>query len=505
MLYKKLHIPINLPLAQDKESESNHFNLEIIRKIQDSDKLKLSSTIDLFKNYFNNKISKVITTNLYFFFDEIIPIVHQSKQKKEGLYQLLRFTNEIIFNFPYIETLSKNKIVYSNLVKVFLFSGYVTSLVKEDVKTLEILQPDYAIRLNGNITYYKNYLDKISINNLDEEVLLDTLRQSHRLLKFQIIFALINHEINIDRASQEFSLLAQATFDTSLKIAESRIIKKYKIDNLSYSIVAYGRFATLSMTANSDLDLVFIYDGKNSNNNSTQKVYIELFRQLIRTLSSKTTEGLMYEVDTKLRPSGKEGPVVCTYDNFKKYHQENSFCWEKLALKKTRIINENNFNAKTSKLLEKLKTINISDKEIAHEIAMMRTNINQTDGHVLKKRSIKWFETKYVGGGQRDIEFLNFFYQNKSYLIENFEVSKKLILFKKIENLYFKIDQVVNICFLENKQDNLPKQAVNLLIKETITRDLGSLKAYVNQSKIEIFKILNYIIDSNKTTAIDQS
>ena len=152
-----------------------------------------------------------------------------------------------------------------------------------------------------------------------------------------------------------------------------------------------------------------------------------------------------------------------------------------------------------------LKNIKISDKEIANEILMMRTNINQADGHVVKKRSFKWFETKYVGGGQRDIEFLNFFYQNNSYLIEKFEVSKKLILFKKIENLYFKIDQVVNICFLENKQDNLPKQAVNLLIKETITRDLGSLKAYVNQSKIEIFKILNHIIDSNKTTAIDQS
>ncbi|MDC3116153.1 hypothetical protein OA529_00555 [Alphaproteobacteria bacterium] len=505
MLYKKLHIPINLPLAQDKENESNHTNLEIIRKIQDSDKLKLSSIIDLFKNYFNSKISKVIIKNLYFFFDEIIPIVYQSKQKKEGLYQLLRFTNEIVFNFPYIETLSKNKIVYNNLVKVFLFSGYVTSLVKDDVKALEILQPDFAIRLNGNITYYKNYLDKININNIDEEILLDNLRQNHRLLKFQIIFALINHEINIERASQEFSLLAQATFDTSLKIAESRIIKKYKVNNLSYSIVAYGRFATLSMTANSDLDLVFIYDSKNSNNNSEKKIYIELFRQLIRTLSSKTTEGFMYEVDTKLRPSGKEGPVVCTYDNFKNYHQENSFCWEKLALKKTRIINENNFNTKTSKLLEKLKKINISDKEIAREILMMRTNLNQADGHVVKKRPFKWFETKYVAGGQRDIEFLNFFYEDKSDLIEEFEVNKKLILFRKVENLYLKIDQVVNICFLENKQNNLPNQAVNLLIKETATRDLGSLKAYVYQSKTEIFKIINYIVDSNKLTSINQS
>jgi glutamine synthetase adenylyltransferase len=381
---------------------------------------------------------------------------------------------------------------------VFLFSGYVTNLVKEDVKTLEILQPDFAIRLNGNITYYKNYLDKISINNLDEEVLLDSLRQSHRLLKFQIIFALINHEINIDRASQEFSLLAQATFDTSLKIAESRIIKKYKIHNLSYSIVAYGRFATLSMTANSDLDLVFIYNSKNSNNNSEQKIYIELFRQLIRTLSSKTTEGLMYEVDTKLRPSGKEGPVVCTYDNFKKYHQENSFCWEKLALKKTRIINENNFNAKTSKLLEKLKTINISDKEIAHEIAMMRTNVNQTDGHVVNKRSFKWFETKYVGGGQREIEYLNFFYKINSNFIEDYETNKKTLLNDKVENLFFKLDQVVNICFEDEKQDYLPSAAIILIITETNEKDLGSLKASVNLSKKEIHKNLNQMLESIK-------
>ena len=42
------------------------------------------------------------------------------------------------------------------------------------------------------------------------------------------------------------------------------------------------------------------------------------------------------------------------------------------------------------------------------------------------------------------------------------------------------------------------------MIKETVTRDLGSLKAYVNQSKIEIFKILNYVIDSYKTTSINQ-
>ena len=498
MLFKKLYIPINLPLTQDKEFELNNSDLEIVRDIRQANKFKLFSTIELFKNYFNNKTSDVIKTNLYFFFDEIIPIIYQSKHKEEGLYQLLRFTNEIVFNFPFMEILTKTNIIYKNLSKVFLFSGYVTNLVKEDVKILEILQPEYAIRLNGNITYYKNILDKINVNIIDEEALLDTLRQNQRLLKFQIIFALINDEINLERASQEYSLLAQATFDTSLKIAEAQIARKYKIDNLNFSVIAYGRFATSSMTANSDLDLVFIYDDSPNKEKSKKKIYIELFRQLIKILSSKTSEGFMYEVDTKLKPSGKEGPVACTFENFENYHRTKSFCWEKLALKKTRIVNQNILNTRTSKLLKKLNKVNILDKELANEIRMMRTNLNESDGNIIEKNTFKWFETKYVGGGQRDIEFLKFFYTGKSNLIDQFEINKKKILFNNVEKLFFKIDQVINICFLEEKQDYLPNKAVSILIKETNNKDLGSLKAYVNKSKIEIFNILNYIIDSNK-------
>ena len=149
---------------------------------------------------------------------------------------IYRFTNEIAFNFPFLDALTMNKFVYKNLAKVFLFSGYVTNLVTENVKILDILQPDYAVRLNGNISFYKIMFDKIKINILNEEELLDALRQNHRLLKFQILFALINKEISIERASKEFSLLAQSTFDFALKIVEEQISKKYQIDNLQFTI-----------------------------------------------------------------------------------------------------------------------------------------------------------------------------------------------------------------------------------------------------------------------------
>jgi len=497
MLYKNLHIPINLPSTEDRELLLDNSNLLIIKEIQESDKLKLSSTIELFKNYFNNKISKIIKKNLYFFFDEIIPIIYQSRHKKEGLYQLLRFTNKVVFNFPYIEALTANTIVYKNLSEVFLFSGYVANLVSDDLKILQVLQPEFAIRLNGNITYYKNVLDKIDLNIVDEEALLDTLRRSHRFLKFQIMFALINNEIDIDRSSKEYSLLAQAIFDISLEIAKRQIAKKYKIHCLNFSVIAYGRFANYSMTANSDLDLVFIYEKSSEQEKSKQKVYIELFRQLIKTLSSKTSEGFMYEVDTKLKPSGKEGPVACTLDNFKNYHQKKSFCWEKLALKKTRIINQNNLNKKTSKLLNKLTGMTISNDDLANEINKMTINLNEKVNKINQKNSFKWFETKYVGGGQRNIEFLNFFYSSEFYT-NQYEIEKRKNINKKIENLYFKIDQVVNISFLDQKQDNLPPNAVSLLITELGEKDLGSLKASVKSGKNEIFKNLIQIIESYK-------
>ena len=75
-------------------------------------------------------------------------------------------------------------------------------------------------------------------------------------------------------------------------------------------------------------------------------------------------------------------------------------------------------------------------------------------------------------------------------------MEKKLLLFKKLESIFFRLDQVVNICFVNEKQNNLPKAAINLLINELNEKDLGSLKASISQGKINIFNTLNKIIES---------
>ena len=337
----------------------------------------------------------------------------------------------------------------------------------------------------------------MNISLEDEESLLNSLRKNHRFLKFQILFALINQEININRASNELSLLAQATIDYSLKIIQEQISRKFKVENLRYSIIAYGRFATSTMTANSDLDLVFLYDDIKEKEKLNPKLYMELFKQIIKFLSVKTEEGFIYEVDTKLKPSGKSGPLACTYSNFEEYHLKKSYSWEKIALKKTRIINENDFKAKSINLLNKLKSTPISSDEVANEISLMRTD--KTSNNVdVKKEKLKWFETKYAAGGQRDIEFLDFLNVNNSISISQEEKDKKFMLINRMKALYFNLDQIMNVCFEDNKQEHLPSNAVNILIKETKEKDLGSLKATVNLGKKEIYKFLNEVVESVK-------
>ena len=503
MLYEKLTIPINLPRPYNNEINIEYPHIALIKQLLNSSKTNETSIINLFNNYFLEKVSlkikNIVENWILIFIKNIVPIILKSSDKDQGLYQLLRFIDNIIFNFSYLEELINKKFTYDNLSNILTFSGYMTNLISQDKKLLDILDPDYAMRLNGNITFYQSTFDKIDSNIYDEESLLDALRKNHRFLKFQILFALINNDIDIQRASNEFSLLAQATLNKTLEIAEKKIIKKYDFKCDQYCIIAYGRFGTMTMTSNSDLDLVFIHNDIEQNSKKNHRsIYIDLFRMVINILSTKTKEGMLYEVDTKLKPSGKYGPIASTFSNFKEYQENKTYSWEKIALKKIRLVSKKNkLTSDVSSLIKNLQSIPILSKQVAAEVKLMRTDNKKPNSNVALKSSTpsKWFETKYNAGGQRDIEFLKFFYLDPSINKNTHEYDKQILFLNKMEKMFFKLDQIMNICYLDEKQDHLPLKAISILNSETNKKDLGSLKSSINLGKIEIYNTLNEIIE----------
>ena len=140
--------------------------------------------------------------------------------------------------------------------EILSFSGHITNLLSKDEKLLEVLDPYYSFRLNGNITIYKNTFEKIQYSLDKEEIILNKLRKIHRSLKFQIITSVITSALKIENASYELSLLARATLEKTIEIAYYLENKKTKFkENFldQMGLLAYGRLANNTLTANSDL------------------------------------------------------------------------------------------------------------------------------------------------------------------------------------------------------------------------------------------------------------
>ena len=110
------------------------------------------------------------------------------------------------------------------------------------------------------------------------------------------------------------------------------------------AVLAMGSLGAERLNAASDLDLIVIYDGDGADSSegprplATRTYFARLTQALVTALSVPTSEGRLYEVDMRLRPSGRQGPVATSLDSFKSYQSEEAWTWEHLALTRARPI-----------------------------------------------------------------------------------------------------------------------------------------------------------------------
>ncbi|MFT3989756.1 bifunctional [glutamine synthetase] adenylyltransferase/[glutamine synthetase]-adenylyl-L-tyrosine phosphorylase [Aestuariivirga sp.] len=109
------------------------------------------------------------------------------------------------------------------------------------------------------------------------------------------------------------------------------------------AVIAMGKLGGREMTAGSDLDLIVVYEtavdadlSDGAKPLSRTQYYTRLTQRLVSAVSAPTAEGILYEVDLRLRPSGNKGPVATSLDSFRGYQKEHAWTWEKLALTRAR-------------------------------------------------------------------------------------------------------------------------------------------------------------------------
>lgn len=177
----------------------------------------------------------------------------------------------------------------------------------------------------------------------DYEKKLDRARVWAREWRFRVGVHHLRGLTDAERAGQEYSEVASATVAALWPVVVEQFAEKHgQPPGRGAAVLGMGSLGAERLNPQSDLDLIVIYDGAGEDMSegrrplATRAYYARLTQALVTALSAPTAEGRLYEVDMRLRPSGRQGPVATSLDSFKTYQAEEAWTWEHLALTRAR-------------------------------------------------------------------------------------------------------------------------------------------------------------------------
>jgi len=162
---------------------------------------------------------------------------------------------------------------------------------------------------------------------------MDAWRRYHREQSFLIGHRLLHGLLPTDEAATAWTSLADEAIRNMAAAAIEETTRRNGPVPGRWAIVAMGKLGGIELTAGSDLDIILIYDSEADN---AQTWFTRLTQRLITALTAPTAEGELYEVDMRLRPSGRAGPVAVSLPAFRHYQFEEAWTWEHMALTRLR-------------------------------------------------------------------------------------------------------------------------------------------------------------------------
>jgi glutamate-ammonia-ligase adenylyltransferase len=236
---------------------------------------------------------------------------------------------------------------------------------------------------------------------LDEELLLDTLRRAHQAETFRILVRDVEGQIEVEQVADDLSALADATLDVCLRWAWQHLRSRHR-DVACFCVVAYGKLGGKELGYGSDLDIVFLYDDEDDR---APEVYAAFARKLITWLSLRTPTGALYEIDTALRPNGNSGLLVTSVDAFERYQQgrgsNTAWTWEHQAITRAR------WCAGLATLAPRVEAVRRGVLTATRDEAALRAQVIEMRDRMRQANAPRpgRFDLKHSPGGMIDVEF----------------------------------------------------------------------------------------------------
>lgn len=246
-----------------------------------------------------------------------------------------------------------------------------------------------------------------STQNLED--ILDAVRDFAHEESFLIGIRALSGAMDVGDLGKAFTHLA----DCILRIALEQVERRFALEHGVVAggrcvILGMGRLGSREMTAASDLDLILLYDFAEDSCLSdgekplqAQQYYARLTQRLVSALTVGTRRGRLYEVDMRLRPSGRLGPLATQFSSFMAYQRDLAETWEHMSLCRARVVaGDRELATRVQSAITEILTRERDAELVRAEASAMRALVAAEKGD-----SDGW-NLKLADGGLLDLEFL---------------------------------------------------------------------------------------------------
>ncbi|TMP75705.1 bifunctional [glutamate--ammonia ligase]-adenylyl-L-tyrosine phosphorylase/[glutamate--ammonia-ligase] adenylyltransferase [Pseudoalteromonas sp. S1608] len=325
--------------------------------------------------------------------------------------------NKIISRTAYLELLYENPGTLKQLVLLCCHSKWIGEHISLYPILLDELIDPAVLYKPTPLTAYKDEIRQyfLRIEHDDLEQQMEALRQFKQTHQLRIAAADATGVIDVMKVSDHLTALAEAIVVQAVNIAWYHCIKRFGMppntddEHKGFAVIAYGKTGGFEVGYDSDLDLVFVHNHDGTSYTSGDKAidsrqfYLKLAQRLMHLFNTRTASGILYELDTRLRPEGASGLLAINLESFNHYQQTQAWTWEHQALVRARLI------LGQTELVTRFAQIRAEILCQKRDVELLKTDVikmrEKMRGH-LAKGNEQQFDLKQDVGAMTDIEFI---------------------------------------------------------------------------------------------------
>jgi len=275
---------------------------------------------------------------------EILARLHKAARPREALVQFDAFLRGLPAGVQVFSLFDANPALVDLIVDIAATAPALAVYLGRNSQVLDaVLGGDFFADWPGLPWLRHDLAARLDELSGDYEAQLDAARRWLKEWHFRVGVHHLRGLVTGREAGAQYSDLAEAVLGALWPVVVGQFARKHgPPPGRGAVLIGMGSLGARTISSTSDLDLIVIYDADGVEESdgprplAARPYYARLTQAMVTALTAPMPEGKLYEVDMRLRPSGRQGPVATALDSFAAYQRDEAWTWEHLALTRAR-------------------------------------------------------------------------------------------------------------------------------------------------------------------------